>query len=72
MKKLFWWNLSTQEKARRSFILTPITGILVYLALQDSNLSGFQVSGIILGSMVLMLLQCVYYRRKDSSNGDIK
>ncbi|MBD1559957.1 hypothetical protein HC752_23850 [Vibrio sp. S9_S30] len=72
MKKLFWWNLSTQEKASRSFILTPIIGILVFLALQDSSLSGFQVSGIILGSMALMVLQGLYYRRKDSNNGDIK
>lgn len=67
MKKLFWWNLNAQEKAKRSFILVPVTGILVFLGFQGSSLSGFVVSGIIVGSMALMLLQGLYYRRKSGN-----
>ncbi|WP_047044164.1 hypothetical protein [Vibrio mexicanus] len=64
MKKLFWWNLTVQEKMKRSFILTPITGILLFLLLNDSNLSGLQVSAIVVISMTLMLFQGLYYKRK--------
>ena len=64
MKKLSWWNLSAREKAKRSFILTPIMGLLVLLNLPDSSFSGGLGWGIVLGSMALMLLQGFYYQRK--------
>lgn len=72
MTKLFWWDLSPQEKAKRSFIFTPFAGLLAYLTLQDSSLSALQVSGIILSCMALMLLQGLFYRRKHGASGESK
>ncbi|WP_087022309.1 hypothetical protein [Thaumasiovibrio subtropicus] len=68
MKKLFWWNLTVQEKMKRSFVLTPITGILLFLLLNDADLSGLKISAIVAIGMMLMLLQGLYYKRKLTKN----
>lgn len=64
MKKLFWWNLNPSEKAKRSFILIPITGILAIVVLRDFDFSVHQENGIALTCMVLMLIQGLYYKRQ--------
>ena len=70
MKKLWWWNLSDREKAKRSFVLTPIIGILVFLKLHDLSFSVGRGWGIVLGSMALMALQGFYYQRKSGISSD--
>lgn len=64
MKKLFWWNLNTREKARRSFILAPIFGLMFLLQSNDSTLFGLDKWAVALVSTILMLLQGLYYYRK--------
>ena len=68
MSKLFWWNLNNQEKAQRSFILTPIVGMFVYFAVLDSTFSSLVQWEIIVGSMVFMLIQAFYYKLKDKGS----
>ena len=64
MKKLFWWNLDDQEKATRSFILAPIFGAIAFFVFIYSPLSTLNVLGIVTVSVLLMLAQGLYYRRK--------
>jgi len=64
MRKLLWWNLNTQEKAKRSFILAPITGVLPLLLLADTTLSNLSVWGIAIAGIFLFMAQGLYYKRK--------
>ncbi len=63
MRKLFWWNLNDQEKARRSFILVPVFGVIAYFVLSDLAYTPFRFLGAFLIAL-LMLLQGLYYQHK--------
>lgn len=66
MNKLFWWNLNSEEKAKRSFILAPVIGVLAFLFmfLANTTLSTLSMLGISIAAVFLMVAQGLYYKRK--------
>ncbi|MGO2012846.1 MAG: hypothetical protein ACTJH9_06605 [Pseudoalteromonas sp.] len=66
MNKLFWWNLNSEEKAKRSFILAPVIGVLAFLFmfLANTTLSTLSILGISIAAVFLMVAQGLYYKRK--------
>ncbi|MGO2478313.1 MAG: hypothetical protein ACTH7Q_08100 [Pseudoalteromonas sp.] len=66
MNKLFWWNLNSEEKAKRSFILAPVIGVLAFLFmfLANTTLSTLSILGISIAAIFLMVAQGLYYKRK--------